>query len=168
MNPTPQATDIFREDATPNYGMLKTLTVLTFIGCAIAYIGLIISIAGWGDYEKQLAQAQDAQEKMGSSGMGKFMQGSVEIIQKSHEHRYILAATGFIFTTLCLLGVMRMRQLRKSGFPLYVVGEVAPLLVSAVLLGFTFFGGIAMALSAVFTLLFVILYSTQRKYLVRE
>ncbi|MDQ6610051.1 MAG: hypothetical protein M3Y85_09555 [Bacteroidota bacterium] len=168
MTPTPQASDLFQEDRGANYGMLKVLTVLTYIGCAIAYISLIYSVATWGSYEKQLADAQQAEDKLRDTGMGKFVQGSVEILQKSHEHRYILAATGLIFTTMCLIGAMRMRQLRKSGYPLYVIGEIAPLLVSGILLGFSFFGGIAMAVAACFALLFVILYTTQRKYLVRN
>jgi predicted membrane protein len=61
---------------------------------------------------------------------------------------------------------MQMRKLKKSGFTLYAIGELAPLAVSAGLLGFSFFGGIMMALSAIIAILFVILYATQRKYLV--
>jgi magnesium-transporting ATPase (P-type) len=169
MSNTPQASDLFQDQRTPSYGMLKTLTVLTFIGCAIAYIGLCINIASWGNYEKQLAEAQQMEEQMSNNAIGaKLLQGSVEMVQKSHEHRYILAATALIFTTMCLIGAMRMRKLRKSGYPIYVIGELAPLAVSGILLGFNFFSGIIMALSAVFALLFVILYTTQRKYLVNE
>src|SRR5215204_6574400 len=107
MEQTPRATDLFQnEQQPPQYGMLKTLTVLTFIGCAIAYLGLIITIATWGDYEKQLADAQEMEEKMRDSAFGSLMSGSVEMIKKSHEHRYVLAATNLLFTTMCLIGAM--------------------------------------------------------------
>lgn len=168
MEHTPRATDLFNEQQQPpQYGMLKTLTVLTFIGCALAYISILINMADWGNYEKRLADAQREQEKLSDTEMGaRLMEGTVEMIKKTHEHRYALAATNFIFTTLCLVGAMRMRKLRKSGYPIYLVGELAPLAVSAALIGFSFFGGIMMAVSAFFALLFVILYTTQRKYLI--
>ena len=167
MEQSPQSTELFQNERMPVYGMLKTLTVLTFIGCAIAYISLIITIADWGNYEKNLAEAQRMEEQMSENETAaRIVKGSVEIVQKSHEHRYILAATGFIFTTMCLIGAMRMRKLRKSGYPIYLIGELAPLVVSGALLGFSFFGGLIMAFSAFFALLFVILYTTQRKYLV--
>ena len=169
MEHTPRATDLFQnEQQPPQYGMLKTLTVLTFIGCALAYMGLCYTVATWGDYEKQLAEAQEMEEKMRDSALGSLMGGSVEMIKKSHEHRYVLAATNLIFTTMCLIGAMRMHKLKKNGYPIYVVGELAPLVVSGALLGFGLFGGIAMAVSAVFALLFVILYTTQRKYLIYQ
>ena len=146
--------------------MLKTLTVLTFIGCGLAYIGLIYNAAMWGDYEKQLKDAMDAADKLRDSGMGKFADDTVEVVKKSHEYRYILAASGLIFTTLCLIGATQMRKLKKSGYPLYVIGEIAPLAVNGILIGFSFFGSILMAISGVIALLFVILYTTQRKYLI--
>jgi hypothetical protein len=60
-----------------------------------------------------------------------------------------------------------MRKLKKSGYPIYVIGELAPIAVTAALVGFSLVGGIATAFSAIIALLFVILYTTQRKHLVR-
>jgi len=170
MDATPQSTDIFQnEKMPPAYGMLKTLTMLTFIGCALAYIFIFVGIADWGNYEKRLVEAQKLEEESRDNEVAsKIMQGSAEVIKKSHEHRYVVTATSLIFTTMCLFGAMRMRKLRKSGYPIYVIGELAPLAVSGVLLGFSFFGGIVMAISAVFALLFVILYTTQRKYMIYD
>lgn len=168
MEQTPQSTDLFQNNQPPEYGMLKTLTVLTFIGCALAYIFLFVGIADWGNYEKRLAEAQKMEEEMRDKVGSKIMAGSVEMTKKSHEHRYVLVGSSLIFTTMCLIGAMRMRKLKKSGYPIYVIGELAPLLVSAILIGFSFFGGIVMAVSAIFALLFVILYTTQRKYLIHN
>jgi hypothetical protein len=167
MKNPPQATDLFQDQKPQGYGMLKVLTTLTFIGCAIAYIFLILDIASWDDYKRQLVEAQETEARLADSEVAsRIMQGSVEMIQRSHEHRYVLAATGFLFTTLCVMGAVRMRRQRKSGYLFYVIGELSPLVVSAVLLGFGFLGGIVMAVSVVFAFLFVILYATQRKYLV--
>ena len=166
MNTPVQSSDILQGDQEPQYGSLKTLTLLTFIGCAISYIVLFYGIATWGNYEQDLVKTQEAMEKMEGSSIGKYMEGTVEMMKKSHEHRYVLSGTGLLFTTLCLLGAMRMRKLQKSGYALYVIGELAPLVVSSILIGFSFFGGIVMALTALFAILFVILYSAQRKYLI--
>src|SRR5688572_19782990 len=103
MNNPPQATDLFQDQRPQGYGMLKTLTMLTFIGCAIAYIGLILNVISWNDYERQLAEAQEIEEHMADNeAASHLIQGSAEMIQKSHEHRYVLAAATFIFTTMCL------------------------------------------------------------------
>jgi hypothetical protein len=59
-----------------------------------------------------------------------------------------------------------MRKLKKSGYLLYVIGELAPLIITAVILGFSLMGGMAILFSGIVAIVFVILYSTQRKYLV--
>lgn len=168
MEQQPRATDLFQnEQQPPQYGMLKTLTVLTFIGCALAYIFLFVGIADWGNYEKNLADAQKEMDKIrDNETASKIADGTIEYMKKSHEHRYVITATSLLFTTMCLIGAMRMRKLKKSGYPIYLIGELAPLAVSGALLGFSFFGGIMMAVSAFFAILFVILYTTQRKYLI--
>ena len=142
------------------------LTFLTFIGCGLSYIGLLLNIFRWGNYEADLAEAERLQEQMGDGAFGKIFQGSVEIIQKSHEYRYLLLAAGLIFTTMCLIGAIQMRRLKKSGYTIYVMGELAPLLVNGVLLGFSFFTGFPIAVTALIAILFVVLYTTQRKYLI--
>jgi hypothetical protein len=62
---------------------------------------------------------------------------------------------------------MQMRNLKKQGYLIYVIGELLPILSFAIFIGFGgLFGGIAMMFSTLFALLFIILYTTQRKYLV--
>jgi hypothetical protein len=162
-----QNKDLFPEQRAGLPGMLNALTILTFIGCAFSYLGTIYSLIQAGNYEKERAKLEDMRDQVGDSGLGaKMMEGSLEIMQKSHEYRYILFASGILFTTLCLIGAMQMRKLKKSGYPIYVFGELAPIVVSAVLIGFSFVGGFTTAIGAVFAILFVILYTTQRKYLV--
>jgi hypothetical protein len=108
------------------------------------------------------------QDKMGDNNemAAKMLEGSMAMMQKAYEYRYILILSTLLFTTLCLLGALQMRKLKKSGFILYSIGEIAPVILSAVLMGFSFVGGIGTAIAAVFAILFVILYATQRKYLV--
>ena len=116
-----------------------------------------------------MAEMEEMQDKVGDNELAtKMMEGSIEMLHKTHDYRYILLLSGILFTTLCLIGALQMRKLKKSGYTLYVVGELTPLILSAVLLGFSFLGSITIAISALFAIVFVILYSTQRKYLVNR
>ncbi|HEY0060135.1 MAG TPA: hypothetical protein VGB56_13450, partial [Flavisolibacter sp.] len=142
-------------------------TILTFIGCALSYLGAIWSFIDSSNIDKKRAELEAAQDSMGDSEMAsKMMAGSLEIMEKSYDNRYILLISGLLFTTLCLIGAMQMRKLKKSGYPLYVIGELAPVVITAVLIGFSLLGGFMIALTAVIAIIFVILYTSQRKHLV--
>jgi hypothetical protein len=168
METTNQTNDLFDQQQPKTLpGMLNVLTILTFIGCGLAYISTIISFFSAANYEKQMADMEDMQDKLGDSELAsRMMEGSVEMLQKTYDYRYIILLSGLLFTTLCLVGALQMRKLKKSGYTLYVIGELAPIIVTAALIGFSLTGGIMILLSSIFAVLFVILYTTQRKYLV--
>jgi len=166
METTNQNKDLFPEQRQGLPGMLNVLTILTFIGCGLAYLSTLWGFYQSTNYESERAKLEENLDQLGDSGLGKAMEGSIEILQKSHEYRYILLLSGLLFTTLCLIGALQMRKLKKSGYTLYVIGEIAPVIITAALMGFSLIGGITTIFAAVFALLFVILYSTQRKYLV--
>jgi hypothetical protein len=58
-----------------------------------------------------------------------------------------------------------MWKLKKTGFFIYVVGELAPVIVSAILLGGSAFGGMSLVMGAIFPVLFVVLYGLNLKHL---
>ncbi|HYH15194.1 MAG TPA: hypothetical protein VD794_08240 [Flavisolibacter sp.] len=162
-----QSNDLFEPQRKGLPGMLNVLTILTFIGCGIAYISGIWSLYSSSNYDKQMAEFEEALDKAGDNEMAtNLIQGSIEMFQKSYDNRYIIFITTIVFTTLCLIGAMQMRKLKRSGFTIYTIGELAPIAVTAALVGFSLAGGITIIISAFFAVLFVILYATQRKYLV--
>lgn len=162
-----QTNDVFQQQPPRVTGMLNVLTILTFIGCGISYLGTLFSY--FTSTEEQIAKIREQQENLEGGGFaGKFMEGSMEVLQKSYDYKNLLLASGLIFTTLCLIGAIRMRKLRKSGYFIYVVGELAPIVIAIGLFGSSFFGAISVVFSAIFAVLFVILYSTQLKYLVNK
>jgi len=147
-------------------GMLNVLTILTFIGCGLGYLFSCWGFIGNTDPDKQIEKIREAQEKMGDNSFwAKMMESSIEIIRKSYDNRYLLLASSLLFITLCLIGAIRMRKLRKSGYYFYIIGELAPLVLMAGLFGSSFFGSINLLFSALIAIVFVILYSTQLKYL---
>jgi hypothetical protein len=162
-----QTNDVFNQQRPKTLpGMLNVLTILTFIGCGLGYIntcwGFITSL----NPEKQIERIREAQEKMGDNGFfSNMMRGSENMIQKSYDYRYIILATGLLAVTLCLIGALQMRKLKKSGYYMYIVGELAPIVVMAGLFGSSFVGAISLLFKAIVAVTFVILYSTQLKYL---
>lgn len=170
MEPAYQPTDSVH-DPLPNQisGSLKTLTLLTFIGCGIAYLRTVYNFYSNSDIEAQRATLEEAQDKTGDNEMAsKLVQNSIDMLQKNYDYRYILLLSGLLFTTLCLVGALQMRKLKKSGFPLYVIGEIAPVVLTATLIGFNLLGGIATIMGTVVAVVFILLYARQRKYLVNQ
>jgi len=147
-------------------GMLNVLTILTFIGCGLGYISTCWGFISNNDLDKHLQKLNEAKEKMGDNGFGaKMIESSIDIAQKSHDNRYLLLITGLIFTTLCLIGAIQMRKLKKSGYYSYLIGELAPIVLMAGLFGSSFVGAISLLFAALISVIFIILYSTQLKHL---
>lgn len=73
---------------------------------------------------------------------------------------------------ICLAGVLMMWKLMKMGFFIYIIGEIAPLIISTFLywdvvsnpfLSFVFWTGTLLAL--IFSIAFVIMYGVNLKYM---
>jgi len=161
--PTNEILSEHRPKALP--GMLNVLTILTFIGCGIAYLSTCYSYIAGDDPEKQIEKLHEAREKAGDGFWAKMIDSSIDMIQKSYENRNLLLISGLIFTTLCLIGALQIRKLKRTGYYYYLVGELGPLVIMAGLFGSSFFGTVTTLFGALIAIVFVILYSTQLKYL---
>jgi hypothetical protein len=147
--------------------MLNILTILTYIGCALGAISAI-----WNYISA--STAYKAYETLNSNGfqsenkaLNSVFSGATEMIRKAYENRLMIMVFALVGVALCFYGAMQMRNLKKQGYLIYVVGELLPTISFAIFIGFGgLFGGIAMIFSTLFALLFIILYTTQRKYLV--
>ena len=141
-------------------GALNTLTILTFVGCGLGYILSLLTYVFTNN-------ASDKVDKMSQAGAS---QQQIDEFMKAAEHRGMLLITGLIFTTLCLIGAIQMRKLKKTGYYLYLIGELAPFVVSAGLIGLTVDTSnvkaiIGMVVGIAIPIVFVILYSLQLKRL---
>lgn len=146
--------------------MLNVLTILTFIGCGL---GLLSS--GWSfisSTSDQMEKLQEQREKMSEqTGFAKkFFDDSFDMAQVGFDHKNLLLAVGLIGLVLCLVGAIQMRKLKRSGFFMYTIGELAPVFVLGGLL--TSITNINFLFSVFFSFLFVILYATQLKHLVNK
>jgi hypothetical protein len=91
---------------------------------------------------------------------------ALALAQKQYENRVPITAIGIIGIGLCFVGALQMRKLKMQGYYLYLVGEILPFVGSIVFLGLGAVSGISGIISIAFLLLFVLLYTLQRKYLV--
>jgi len=159
-NRTKEVIDTQRPKELP--GTLNVLTILTFIGCGFSYIFGILGYIFTNNASEKI-------EKMSQAGAS---QNQIDMFMKSADNRSLLLISSLVFTTLCLISAFQMRKLKRLGYYLYLIGEIAPIVVSAGL-----FGGLsgsssnaAMTIIGVIIgigvpIVFVILYSTQLKYL---
>ncbi len=144
---------------------LNVLTILTFIGCGIAFLSGIWSFMTAAKSYKGLQEAQGKLQD--APAWAKKLAGPemLEIARKTMENKVPMLLLTMAGVVLCTWGAIEMRKLKKQGFILWVVGEFVPLLGSFVFLGAGVFMGFAL-FGLIFPVLFLILYATQRKHLV--
>jgi hypothetical protein len=138
--------------------MLNVLTILTFIGCGIGLLSSIYS------YFTICKQASEMMGKMGEDNpMASMMSSMVDFMQKSCEMKLPVLIMSLVSVVLCFIGAMQMRKLKRTGFFVYLVGEIAAPVAMLLMVGGG--GGIMMTISFIFPVVFVILYATQLKHL---
>jgi hypothetical protein len=147
-------------------GMLNVLTILTFIGCGIGFLSSGYSFIS--SNSSQMEKLQEQREKMSEqTGFAKkFFDDSFDMAQVGFEYKNLLLGVGLVCIVLCLIGAIQMRKLKRSGFFVYIIGELAPVFVLGGLL--TSVTNINFMFSVFFSFLFVILYATQLKHLVNK
>lgn len=147
--------------------MLNVLTILTYIGCAIGAIGAIVGYFTASTSYKAYETLGTNDLKTENKAINSLMSGAMEMAKKQYDNRLMLLILGLAGVALCFYGAMQMRNLKKQGYLIYVVGELLPILSFAIFIGFgSIFGGIGMIFTTLFAAVFIILYTTQRKVLV--
>jgi len=145
---------------------LNVLTILTFIGCAI---GAIFTLATPWLMKFSLSMMNKAAES--GTDLTPKQVSDLEVSRKGIEltqaNMVPLLAIGIVGIVLCFVGALMMRKLKKDGFWIYVSGQVLPLIGTIALLGMAQFTGVSSYIMFVIPIVFIVLYSMQRKYLVK-
>ncbi len=143
---------------------LNVLTILTFIWSAYE---LYSTVSNFFKGKAALAEFEKAQEKMAEApAWVKKMAGPemYEVLQKSIENKVPLIVIGLISIALCVYGALEMRKLKKQGYFLWLIGEILPYIGVAIFIGGVFFKTF-IAWFMIVPLLFILLYTLQRKHL---
>ncbi len=149
---------------------INVLSILTFIWCSIL---LLISIFGFFSAKTNFEKKEETMEKMYSAEAPAFVKAMLPskenydaMTTKSYENRIPILLLSVISIALCFVGALQMRKRQKQGYLLYVIGQLLPFLTSAFFIGLFAFSGVAFYVLVFFTLLFLFLYTIQRKHLV--
>ena len=146
---------------------LNILTILTIIGSAIFLIPVLLMPTCTGFSKKMMAKAAESGQQMSPKDMEKIREANaqLEIVEKNMVPYIAINVLG---AGLCLFGAVMMRKLKKDGYWLYIAGQVLPWVGNILVLGVAYFTGQMMntLFMLMITLLFIVLYTTQRKNLI--
>ncbi len=164
---TPQANaDNWLEEPKKIPDMLNVLSILTFIACGIFALMQIWSFTRARASYEAMVQVQsriDDMPEMAKKFMGPEM---VEIARKSYENRVPILLLAMVGFALCAYGAYLMRQFKKTGFYIYVLGEIVlPFVSGFIFVGLNSFSGLALVFGLLIPVVMIILYATQLKYL---
>ena len=137
---------------------LTVLCILSFIGVGIQIIQGLISLFAKGASNMIMEAAESVQGYEEIPG--------TEYVEESLSYASTTGIVSILAALVCLLGVIWMWNLKKRGYYIYIVGELAPVIVSFILVGFgSFLGGFFAFIGLIFPVLFIILYGLNVKHM---
>lgn len=145
---------------------INVLTILTFIGSAVT---LLSSLWQFFNAKKSVEQIEKTINSDNFDDMPAFLKGMMtpemlEMARKQYENRIPILLITLVALALCVYGAMQMRQLKGQGYFLYLIGELLPLVAIFLFIGVGALKGFGL-IGAVIPVLFIILYTMQRKHL---
>ena len=156
--------DEFGEPALPSG--LNVLTILTFIGCGILTLFSLASPWLIKFSKNMMDKASEGGNELSAEQVEK-MRLARENLELTEVNMVPLMIIGMIGIVLCFVGALWMRKLKKDGFWIYVVGQVLPIVGSVFIVGTSQYKEISSLTMLAVPLLFIVLYSMQRKHLVK-
>jgi len=145
---------------------LNVLTILTFVGCGIGILFSLLTPVINKFFLGMMEKAQTSGTDLTAKQLEDMEKGKA-VIELTQANMVPLMAVGIIGIVLCLAGAIMMRKLKKDGYLLYVGGELMPVIGNFIILGTAQFTGVTSIIMGVgLPLLFVVLYTLQRKHLV--
>jgi hypothetical protein len=133
---------------------LTVLCILSFVGIGIGFISALYSIFTFSRSVELMNQYGDM---MSSSPFG----GMMDSLVKWGQTLYIIQ---LIANLICLAGVLMMWNLKRMGYFIYVIGEIAPAIASFALIGgYGPLGTFAMMIGLIFPIAFIIMYGLNLK-----
>ena len=146
---------------------LNVLTILTFIGSSIFGLFTLCMPVINRFLLEMIDKAKDSGKDISAKDLADMEKGRAAIVL-AQQNLIPLMVIGLIGITLCFVGALWMRKLKKDGYWLYVTGELAPVIAGIIIMGTSQLEGVTgILLNIGIPLTFVILYTMQRKYLIR-
>ncbi len=150
---------------------LLVLCILTFIGSGWSVLSNLFSVftAGLMNGNIQIEQYSSMINEIQGSGISAFWQNffhsSIEVLKVMAIHAREIAIMQLVLNIVSLVGAILMFQLRRFGFYLYTPAQVLLLFIYPYFAGFSGLVVLIMCWLAFFSLLFIILYALNLKYM---
>ena len=161
----PANTESWLEEPKKLPAMLNVLTILTFIGNGLGFFSAFYSyFSAPSNYDK-VVQAQDKLDQMPDFVKSMMGPDPVGNARRMLDNRLPIMLLTLVGCLLCFYGAWQMRKRKKTGFTIYILGDVVPLIALFIFIGASSVTGFAGIFGLIITLVFIILYATQLKYL---
>jgi hypothetical protein len=152
------------EDQNKLPSTLNVLTILTIIASSLGFISTF-----WTFFRAQanldaMIKAQDNMDKLPDWVRKLSGPHPVESARAMLDNRLPVLVISLLSVALCFMGALQMRKLKKVGFSFYILGDIVSF-ATGIFIGFDILTTITGGFVIGFTLLFIILYATQLKYL---
>lgn len=149
---------------------LKVLCILTFVGAGLGILGAIYAMVMQGFTLRML---ENSGSTLQNNPFFKSFDNSAyfTVLKKWGQINNLLALLG---SGLCLFGALMMWKMKKSGFLLYVGGQILPFIGLYGLMGglmpnssgpLAGFAVVGQVIAVIFPLAFIIMYGLNYKYL---
>ena len=151
---------------------LLVLCILTF-GSGWGTLSNLFSVftAGLTDSSMQMEHYSSMLNSMdqgaGSAVLSDILNSTMASLQATFVHAREIAVVSLVLSVISLLGAILMFQLRRLGFYLYTAAQILALFVLPYFAGFSMYVGMVMFFSGLISLLFIILYAVNLKYMTR-
>lgn len=139
---------------------LTVLCILTYIGSALAFISGIYTFftveASAAMFENMNMEGADPTGMMGAAHEAMRLAVANKIPN-------LLVAT--ICSLLCVIGAMQMWKLKKTGYYIYIAGEIIPPIAAFVLGGGGMLGSMGAAVGLIIAIVWIVLYGLNLKHM---
>jgi hypothetical protein len=139
---------------------LTVLCILTWIGSGLAFISGIYTF-----FTVDASAAMIESMNMGGADPTGMMSGVHEAMRLAVENKVPNLLVATICSLLCVFGAMQMWQLKKTGYFIYIAGEIVPPIAAFVLGGGGMLGSLGAAGALVIAIIWIVLYGLNLKHM---
>ena len=144
---------------------LLVLCILTFIGSGWGTLSNLFSVftAGLTDSSMQMEHYSSMLNGMDQGGdsavLSDILSSTMASLQATFVHAKEIAVINLVLSVISLLGAILMFQLRRIGFYFYTAAQILMLFVLPYFAGFNFMVLAGMLFSAIFAVIFIVMYA---------
>ena len=161
----PANTENWLEEPKKLPSMLNVLTILTFIGNGLGFFSAFYSYFSAASNYDKVVQAQDKIDQMPDFVKNMMGPDPVGNARRMLDNRLPIMLLTLVGCLLCFYGAWEMRKLKKTGFTIYIVGDIVPFISLFIFIGASALTGFTGIFTLIIVVVFVILYATQLKYM---